>query len=173
MPITPPEFDLDQDLQSLSPHLQTLQFNLTSLNKASESSRAFCERIHENQLYAYKRSIQQYRKHQVVKIFEVRESVSIAILALNRASADNKRIFGQVKKVHNGPSYKIQTKYGILNCNFPTSELMPLPSTIDLEIPVPAPNRKLTLHAVAVRESTTNKVPVFCKCKDKRSWCST
>lgn len=51
LPITPPEFDLDQDLQSLSPHPQTLQFNPTSLNKASESSRAFCERIHENQLY--------------------------------------------------------------------------------------------------------------------------
>ena len=50
---------------------------------------------------------------------------------------------------------------------------MPLPSTIDLEIPVPAPDRKITLHAVAARESTTDKVPVFCKCKDKRSWCST
>ena len=50
---------------------------------------------------------------------------------------------------------------------------MPLPSTIDLEIPVPAPDRKITLHAIAARESTTDKVPVFCKCKDKRSWCST
>ena len=51
-----------------------------------------------------------------------------------------------------------------------TSELMPLPSTIDLGIPTPAPDRKLTLHA---DENTTDRVPVFCKCKDKRSWCST
>ena len=40
-------------------------------------------------------------------------------------------------------------------------------------IPIPAPNRKITLHAVAARESTTDKVPVFCKYKDKPSWCST
>ncbi len=50
---------------------------------------------------------------------------------------------------------------------------MPLPSTINLEIPTPAPDRKISLHAVAARESTTDKVPVFCKCKDKRSWCAT
>ena len=50
---------------------------------------------------------------------------------------------------------------------------MPLPSAIDLEILTPAPDRKITLHAVAARKSTTDKIPVFCKCKDKRSWCST
>ena len=61
----------------------------------------------------------------------------------------------------------------MLDRNFPTSELMPLPSTIYLEIPVPALDRKITLHAIAARESTTDKVPVFYKCKNKRSWCST
>ncbi len=35
---------------------------------------------------------------------------------------------------------------------------MPLPSTIDLEILVPAPDRKITLHAVAAQESATDKV---------------
>lgn len=33
--------------------------------------------------------------------------------------------------------------------------------------------RRITIHAVAARESTTDKVPIFCKCKDKCSWCST
>ena len=84
----------------------------------------------------------------------------MAVPALDRASTDDKRVFGQVIHIHSGPSYEIQTKYGILDQNFPTSELMPLPSTINLEIPPPAPNRKLTLHAVAARESTTDKVPV-------------
>ena len=56
----------------------------------------------------------------------------------------------------------------LLDRNFPTSELMPLPSTIDLEITVPAPDRKITLHAIAARESTT-EVAVFDKCKNKRS----
>ena len=43
----------------------------------------------------------------------------------------------------------------------------------DLGIPKPAPDRKIILHAAAARKSTTNKVPAFCKCKDKRSWYST
>ena len=68
---------------------------------------------------------------------------------------------------------EIQTKYGVLDRNFSTSELMPLSSTIDLGVPTPATVRKITLHAVAALESTTDKAPVFCKCKDKSSWCST
>lgn len=44
---------------------------------------------------------------------------------------------------------------------------MPLPSTIDLGIPTPVSDRKVALYAVAARESITDKVPVFCKCKDK------
>ena len=125
LPVTPPEFDLDPDL---------LQLNPTSLNEVSKASRAFRERIHENQFQANERSIRQYGKQRAVKNFEVGESVSVAVPALDRASTDDKRIFGQVKRVHIGPSYEIQTKYGVLDRNFPTSELMPLPSTIDLEI---------------------------------------
>ena len=41
------------------------------------------------------------------------------------------------------------------------SELMPLPSTINLGIPTPAADRKITLHALVASESTTDKVPVF------------
>ena len=56
----------------------------------------------------------------------------------------------------------------LIGLSFPTSELMPLSSTIDLGIPTLAPDRKITLHAVAARESKTDKVPVSCDCKDKR-----
>ncbi len=42
---------------------------------------------------------------------------------------EDKGIFGQVKPVCNSASYKIQTKYGVLDRNFPTSELVPLTST--------------------------------------------
>lgn len=50
---------------------------------------------------------------------------------------------------------------------------MPFPSTIDLEILTPAPDRKSTLHAVTACKSTTDKVSVFCKFKDKSSLRST
>lgn len=108
LPVMPPEFDLDPDLQSLSPHLQFLQLNLTSLNEASEASRAFRERIHENQLQANERSIRQYGKQCAVKNFEVGESVSVAVPALDRTSTDDKRIFGKVKRVHNGPATRFR-----------------------------------------------------------------
>ena len=97
----------------------------------------------------------------------------MAVPASDQASTDDRRVFSQVIHFHSGSSYEIQTKYGILNRNFPTSELMPLPSTIDLGILTPPPDRKITLHAIAASESKTDKVPVFCNCKDKRSWCST
>lgn len=65
--------------------------------------------------------------------------VSIAVTALNRASTDNKRVFGQA--INNfGNSYSIQTKYGVLNRNQTTSELMPRPDTIEIGIPEPPPN---------------------------------
>lgn len=54
------------------------------------------------------------------------------------------------------------------------SRFVPLPSTIDLEIPVPVPDRKKIIqHVVDARDSTTDKLPVSCKCRDNRSWCST
>lgn len=33
--------------------------------------------------------------------------------------------------------------------------------------------QKIKVQAVAAQESTTDKVPVFCECKDKRTWCLT
>lgn len=54
LPVTAREFDLDLDLQSLFSHLQFLQLNLMSLNKASKASKAFYKRIHKIQLQANK-----------------------------------------------------------------------------------------------------------------------
>lgn len=47
LPVMLPEFDLNPNLQSLSPHLQSFQPNSTPLR----------ERIHKNQLQASKQSI--------------------------------------------------------------------------------------------------------------------
>ncbi len=172
-PVTPSELILDPELQSLSPHMESLQLNPASIAAASQVSTAFRDRIHENQLHANERFIRQFGKQNAVRSFKIGEAVSVAVPELDRASKDDKRVFGQVIRIYSGLSYKIQTKYRILDRNFLTSELMPLPSTMDLGIPIPAPDQKIILHAVAVCESTTDKIPVFCKCKDERSWCST
>ena len=84
-----------------------------SPKEASETSKAFYERIHKNRLQANKHSIRQYRKQFAISNIEVGESVSVAVSTVDRAFTDDQRIFEQVNQVYNSPSYKIQTKYGV------------------------------------------------------------
>ena len=49
---TPPELILNPELQSLSPQMEFVQLNPTSIAVASQASTAFRDRIPENQLYA-------------------------------------------------------------------------------------------------------------------------
>ncbi len=49
---TPPELILDPELQSLSPQMEFVQLNPTSIAVASQASIAFRDRIPEKQLYA-------------------------------------------------------------------------------------------------------------------------
>ncbi len=103
-PDTPSELILDPELQSLSPHQESLQLNPASIAEANQASTAFRDRIHG-----------------AVRSFEIGEAVSVAGPALDQASTDNKRVLGQVIRIHSGFSYEIQTKYGIFDRNFPTS----------------------------------------------------
>ncbi len=65
-PVTPSELILDPELQSLSPHIESLQLNPALFDAASQASKAFRDRIHENQLHANKRSIRQFGKQRAV-----------------------------------------------------------------------------------------------------------
>lgn len=183
-PQTPPnllanegEDVIDPDL--LSPHLQSLRIDQNLGNKETalrdpSPTTALRERARANQLQANKRSIKQYGKQRNIMTFSVGDTVSVAVPALDRASTDDKRIFGRVIKVYEDKDvYKIVTKYGILDRNYPVSELNPLPGTIDLAIPQLQPTNVVTLHHCAAQESTTDKVPVYCGCKELKAWCST
>ncbi len=87
--VMPQEFDLDPDLPFFSPPLQFFQLYSKSLNKANQISKAFCERIHKNQLQANDESIQKYRRLNSVRVFEVRVFIIVAILELDWASTDD------------------------------------------------------------------------------------
>ena len=50
---------------------------------------------------------------------------------------------------------------------------MSLLDTIELDIPEPPLSKKITFNTFAAKESTMEKVPVHCKCKDERTWCLT
>lgn len=85
-PVTPPGFILDPELQSLSPHMESLQLTSATIAAASQVSSSFRDRVHENQLHANERSIQQFGKQRVVRSFEIGEAITVAVPALDRAS---------------------------------------------------------------------------------------
>ena len=91
---------------------------------------------------------------------------------MDRSSTDDKRIFGQVLKSFDN-AYSIQTKHEVLDRNYTTSELISLLDTIELGIPEPPLSKKISLYTIVAKESTTEKVPVHCKCKDKQTGCLT
>ena len=171
-PITPPNLPIDEKLADLSPHISSLRLIEQFLTVAVESNNALRAQVHINQLHANERVVRQYGTQRLVKVFEIDDKVSVAVPALDCASTDDKRIFGRISRIV-GDTYGIQTKYGILDRLHPTSELMPLPDTIDLGIPDPAPIKKISLRYVSAQESTTAVTPEHCGCKDQKTWCST
>lgn len=171
-PITPPNLPVnEEELGDLSPHISSLQLTDQSLTAGAESSNAFRAQVHINQLHANERAVRQYGKQRSVKVFKVDDKVSVAVSALDRASTDDKRISGRIIRVV-GDTYGIRTKYSTLDRLHPTSELMPLPDTIDLGIPDPAPLKKISLRYVSTQESPTAVTPVHCGCRDRKTWCS-
>lgn len=181
-PSTPPnrrpEDGLPVDPDLLSPQLDRLRLAQQDVEERDELASTFTtslrQQVQINQRHANERSKRQYGKQRQTTTFELGDQVSVAVPALDRASTDDKRLFGRVIGVHKDyDSYQIVTKYGILDRNYPISELNPLPSHIDIEIPNPPPTAKVTLHYCAAQESTTEKVPVHCNCRDQKTWCST
>ena len=181
-PSTPPNYTLEEGLlvdpDLLSPQLDRLRLVRRESKEPQELDStpitALRQQVQINQKHANERSQRQYDKQRQVTTFALFDQVSVAVPALDRAPTDDKRIFGRVIGLNpEYNSYQILTKYGTLDRNYPTSELNPLPSEIDIGIPDPAPQRTVTLHYCASQESTTEKVPVHCNCRDQKTWCST
>ena len=64
----------------------------------------------------------QYGKQRKTTTFELGDKVSVAVLALDRASTDDKRLFGQVVGIYEEfNTYTILTKHGVLDRQCPTS----------------------------------------------------
>ncbi len=157
LPKTPSSLGVDAGINMLSPHPESLSLKLLKLTlKLDIQARNRRNEVQINQKHANERVVRQYDKQRSVKIFELHQKVSVAVSALDRASIDDERIFGRILHVYED-SYIIQTKYGVLDRNYPTSELNELPDNIDLGIPDPVPTKKVTLHLVSAQESTTEK----------------
>ena len=117
---TPPSHPLNNNLQALSPQMQSLKLNPESFREAAESSSIFQAHFHANQLYSNKWSICQYGKQRGVKIFAIRDKLSGVVPILNPASTDDKCIFGRVIQNFDN-TYSIQIKHRVLEGNYLTS----------------------------------------------------
>ena len=78
-----------------------------------------------------------YSKHYTITTFKEKDHISIAVLSHDRGPIDSKHIFDKVLNVdENKPDhYQIITTYGVLDRLYPVKDLLPLPSSIPLEIP--------------------------------------
>lgn len=164
---------VDPDL--FSPQLDRLRIEHSDPQELdSTPTTALRQQVRINQSHANERSKRQYGKQRQVTTFELGDQVSVAVPALDRTSTDDKRLFERIIDVKEDyDSYQILTKYGVLDRNYPISELNSLPSHIDIGILNPPPTARVTLHYCAAQESTTERVPVHCNCRDQKTWCST
>jgi hypothetical protein len=120
----------------------------------------------QNQVHANKRAVKEYSKRHTITTFKEGDHVSIAVPPHDRGPTDSKRIFGKVLNIDEDKPdhYQIVTSYGVLDRLFPIKDLLPLPTTISLEIPNKRMKR-ITLAYAARQESTSSAIPVVCSCK--------
>src|SRR6266480_1469569 len=124
------------------------------------------EKACQNQAYANKRAVKEYSKYYTITTFKEGDHVSIAVLSHDRGPTDSKCIFGKVLNVdENKPDrYQIITPYGVLDRLYPVKDLLPLPSSISLEISS-GRMKRITLAYAVCQESTSSAIPVTCSCK--------
>lgn len=107
------------------------------------------------------------RNHKVVT-FEIDQVVTLRIHKEDRATTDNHQLLCMIKEIPHEGRHKLQTKFGILDRLYPTSELNVVPSAdqeayrLDFQN---ASTKTISLHAVAKKVGTSNKVAITCLCK--------
>jgi hypothetical protein len=120
------------------------------------------------------RAICQYSKQHTIRIFSKGDKVSIAVPRLDRTSTDDKRVFWKILDMPKSDRYIIATPYGILDCLYPTNQLLPLDESIEVNISL-GNLPKVSLHFVAAKESSSEATMVHCgykkNCSIRRCKC--
>lgn len=107
------------------------------------------------------------RNHKVV-VFQKNNIVTLRIPKEDHAATDNYWVVVMVKSIPHEGRHQIQTRLNILDHLYPTKELNAVPLIdqkhykADL---LAAPSKSISLHAVAGKITTNNKVAVSCNCK--------
>ena len=107
------------------------------------------------------------RNHNVVT-FQPGEIITLRIPKEDRASTDNHRLICMIKSIPHDGRHLLQTRFGVLDRLYPTGELNVVPEVDQIALRSDfenAPSKAITLHAVAAKVGTSNKVAVSCSCK--------
>lgn len=111
---------------------------------------------------------QKYSRNHKVVIFQPEDIVTLRIPKEDRAATDNHRVVVMIKSIPHEGRHEIQTRFGVLDRFYPTGELNIIPS-VDQESYrssfIGVPTKPISLHAVAAKIGTSNKVAVHCSCK--------
>lgn len=111
---------------------------------------------------------QKYTRNHNVITSEPDDIIILHIPKEDRAATNNHRVVVMVKSIPHEGRHQIQTKFGILDRLYPTGEFNVIPS-VDQDsyrkVFLGAPIKLITLHAVAAKIRTSNKVAVSCNCK--------
>ena len=111
---------------------------------------------------------EKYEWNPKVITFVPDEIVTICILKEDWAATDNHRVVVMIKSLPHGGPHQIQTKFGILDRLYSTGELNVIPSVNQdgyRKDFLGALTKLITLHTVAAKIDTSNKVAVSCNCK--------
>ncbi len=111
---------------------------------------------------------EKYSQNHKVITFEPDEIVTFCILKEDRTATDNNRAVVMIKSIPHEGRHKLLARFDILNRVYPTGELNVIPS-IDQDGYrkdfLGAPTKLVTLHTVAAKFGTSNKVAVSGNCK--------
>ena len=94
---------------------------------------------------------------------------NIAVVKLprgTRTATDQRKLFCKVIGCqYTPPRYKIQTKFGIIDRFFPTSQLAPVPRSVADGIEIGNIRKELTLSQAAHLNSSGERVIISCQCR--------
>ncbi len=111
---------------------------------------------------------QKYSQNHKVVIFQSKDIVTLWIPKEDGVATDNPRVVVMIKSILQEGRYEIQTRFSVLDRLYPTEELNTIPSVyqeIYKSSFVEIPTKPISLHVIAAKIETSNKVPVHCICK--------
>ncbi|KAF5137881.1 hypothetical protein E5D57_001660 [Metarhizium anisopliae] len=111
------------------------------------------------------RMMQKHSKQHTIQHFNIGDIVSIKVPREDRASTDNRRLFGRILEEPYAHRYRILTTSGVIKRLIPTKGLSAVNESLWSDITIPRTTKEVTLIEAARDASTSARIGVSCQCK--------